>query len=526
MKVKRNNFYVFVFILIILCLTAATTVPAYATFSFSNSSPYYMHKTAFGYQGRALTNQWSIEMNNPRDGPSNPDFLFKKRKIPWRSLEPDEELLQLEAELRQRQLWHRQDIQRWYNITCYSGKYNRAYATEKLKIAIEADRIEEMRYFEDPFRPLGPEVLLQQGELHLLNQVVDGVAWKVPRNAPLRGTLVVGPQGSGKSRFIVWLCKQLIDAHPPVKLLVIDPKGGLVPFASSLGALVVDISEVSLDLSPPSNITYSAWFREILPFIASQCSLIQSTELVLEAGNITLGLRDKFIEKTGKKTEVCLKDIYTCLSAVRDTGRGRRSGYLEAAQTALSRVINSTENLLACRRGVPISELFNYNVIIRCSSLTDELAFKVFITYLLYWKFAASREKKETNLLNNLVVIDDAQRAVAAKSGELGEASPTTPLSHVLSVLRSSGCGLLIATQLPSQIDPGVIALSNLIIAVGSIHDASGQQVLGNVMSLTTEQRKALVKLGCREAVGFYGAGAYRRPVHGWVSKVPDPEGV
>ena len=81
------------------------------------------------------------------------------------------------------------------------------------------------------------------------------------------------------------------------------------------------------------------------------------------------------------------------------------------------------------------------------------------------------------------------------------------------------------ATQLPSHVDPGVIALSNLIVAIGGIHDVTGQQVLGNIMSLTTEQRKALVRLGCREAVGFYGAGAYRRPVRGTVPDVSDPEG-
>jgi len=236
-------------------------------------------------------------------------------------------------------------------------------------------------------------------------------------------------------------------------------------------------------------------------------------------------LRNKFIEKTGKNTELCLKDIYTCLSAVRDTERGRRAGYREAAETALLRILNASRNLFACRRGVPISELFNRNIIITCGSLTDELACKLFVTYLLYWKFADSRDKPETNTLQNLVIIDDAQRFLSTRSGEPGTSTCTTPLSHVLSVLRSSGCGLLVATQLPAQIDPGVIALSNLIIAIGGIHDVEGQQVLGNIMSLTAEQRKALVRLGCREAVGFYGAGAYRWPVHGWVPTVPNPEG-
>lgn len=528
-KPRPDNKYPdsFMFLAIFLAIACITSVFASAKPAVTSAiSPSFSTSTSFSCSDNInQASIWSIKMNNIRDGPSDSKFLFDERKIRFPSLEPDETLLRLEVELRRRQLWHRKDIQRWYRVASCRGKYNRAYAIEKLKIAIEADRIEEMRHWDDPFRPLGPEVLLRQGELHLLDQVVDGMAWKVSRDALLRGTLVAGPQGSGKTRFIVSVGHQLVDARPSVNLTTIDPKGGVVPYAHYLKSDVVDISEISLDVSQAGKKPYSQWLREILPFIASQCSLIQSTALVLEAGNIALELRNKFIEKTGKNTELCLKDIYTCLSAVRDTDRGRRNQYLQAAQTALSRILNASGNLFACRRGIPISELFNRNIIITCSSLTDELACKLFVTYLLYWKFADSRDRPETNTLQNLFIIDDAQRFLSVRMGESGTYTPTTPLTHVLSVLRSSGCGLLVATQLPAQIDPGVISLSTLIVAIGGIHDVEGQQVIGNVMSLSAEQRKALVRLGCREAVGFCGAGAYRRPVHGWVPEVPDPEG-
>lgn len=45
-------------------------------------------------------------------------------------------------------------------------------------------------------------------------------------------------------------------------------------------------------------------------------------------------------------------------------------------------------------------------------------------------------------------------------------------------------------------------------------------------MSLSTEQRQALVSLRCREALGFYSGGAYRHPVHGWTLPVPEPGAV
>jgi hypothetical protein len=292
MKLKhRILFNVFAICLIALLTTSSFVLAETPAKRPAPPLPYLTQEIwSYTNDKSPYSNMERAEMNHQRDSPQEPKFLFGNRKIRFPSIEPDEELLHLEAELRQRQLLHRKDIQNWYRIASYVKGYNRAYAIEKLRIAIEADRIEDMRHFEDPFRPLGPEVLLRQGDLHLLDQVVDGVGWMVPRDALVRGTFTAGPQGAGKTRFIVWICQQLAKADPPTPFLIIDPKAALSPYAKYLNAVVVDISEISLDLSPPGNMTYYKWLIEYLPYLAADLGLIQSTDLLLDAGRIALGV--------------------------------------------------------------------------------------------------------------------------------------------------------------------------------------------------------------------------------------------
>jgi len=61
----------------------------------------------------------------------------------------------------------------------------------------------------DPFRPYGPEALLKQGDLHLMDQM-DGVPYMIDHNKLLTGVLIIGPQGSGKSRFIRHLIQEFL----------------------------------------------------------------------------------------------------------------------------------------------------------------------------------------------------------------------------------------------------------------------------------------------------------------------------
>ena len=106
-------------------------------------------------------------------------------------------------------------------------------------------------------------------------------------------------------------------------------------------------------------------------------------------------------------------------------------------------------DMFRCRRGLPLAELFSHNVILNLRHLTDEMSCRWLAQFLLQWKFQEAENKPATDRLETLIVIDDASRFVSAGSWPFDKSSGPTPLTHVLSVLRSSGMGLCVVTQLP-----------------------------------------------------------------------------
>ncbi len=64
----------------------------------------------------------------------------------------------------------------------------------------------------DAFRPYGPETYLKQGSLHLMDQM-DQVPFLIDPDKLVTGLLIIGPQGSGKSRLIRHLITELMRIY-------------------------------------------------------------------------------------------------------------------------------------------------------------------------------------------------------------------------------------------------------------------------------------------------------------------------
>ncbi|MFO8015115.1 MAG: hypothetical protein R6X20_17655 [Phycisphaerae bacterium] len=460
----------------------------------------------------------------------HPNPFRSERRFPnqgrprYRRLEADPELLELEEQLRAGNLLEDPEVQRWMRIASFGTHAGRSRNIERLRALLQAQTVEAMRA-PDAFRPYGPASLLAQGDLHLLDQM-DGVPWLVSTDALLTGTVVAGAQGGGKTRLIVSLLRQLTQVRPPRRFTVIDPKGQLAPYAPYLDAVALDARQVAFDLAPPPGTDYETWLSVLMPQLGGVCGLIQGIELCGEAAEIALGQLRSYRRHTGQDAELCLHDIYNALPLVPDIRRGRREGYFQAAHTGTGRMVRGAGGMFSCRKGLPLQDLFEHNVILSCPHLTDPLSCRWLAQHLLCWKYQGARDKPETNRLDTLLVIDDAQRFLVAPGWQSDASREPTPLAHVLAVLRSSGSGVLTASQLPARLDPNVPALSSLILTVGGIHGYRNQRAVADQMGLNRNQQEALGRLQTREAVGFYARGAYREPVHGWVPQVPDPQGI
>ena len=125
-----------------------------------------------------------------------------------------QELKALEKELRAKALIFRSDVKvllKTANSTFSQAIYNSV--TNRLRLILELHETECLRE-PDEFRPYGPEQLLSQGDLHLMDQM-DNVPFLIDPNKLLTGLLILGPQGSGKSRMISHLCNEFLRVNKP-----------------------------------------------------------------------------------------------------------------------------------------------------------------------------------------------------------------------------------------------------------------------------------------------------------------------
>ncbi len=282
------------------------------------------------------------------------------------------------------------------------------------------------------------------------------------------------------------------------------------------------MGSLSFALSPPAGTDEDDFVLEFVPPLCDTAGLVYGVEVTTEATLIALAQLDNYRKHTGRDSALCLQDIYAALPLVKGTSSGRRQGYREAAQTALRRILGE-KSLFACRRGISMEELFSRNTILGGRSLTDDMQCRALALFMLYWQFQRYRHEPETNRLRHLIICDDATRFFGTAGDQFGAASRTSPLAHILALLRSTGVGLAVATQLPALLDPSLLALSRKMIAVGPTSGSQHLKVVSDFMHLDDEQAKAVTRLSTREAVGFAPGTAYREPVHGWVPWVDDP---
>ncbi|AQQ71400.1 Type IV secretory pathway, VirB4 component [Limihaloglobus sulfuriphilus] len=363
----------------------------------------------------------------------------------------------------------------------------------------------------DSFRPYGPEVLLNQGDLHLLDQM-DGVKFSIDPDKLLTGALVLGPQGMGKSRLITSICKQLSIIRPDIKVLILDPKNG---FSSLSVFRHLDLGKMSFDLSSPLGVEQDNYITEFMPILANITSVIFGVDFFNRAVDDSLSQ----LRGYGGDTTLCLKDIYESLAKFKPKSF-RTQGYLDAAKFGLSQLLGPS-NIFSCRKGLSLDWLFGENTVINARCLTGEVECKGLLNYLLFWLYQKYRNVSETKVIKHLLIIDDSTRFVGVPNTFHSE-KRTSPLGHILAVLRSAGVAVMFATQIPSQIDPAVLALSRNMFVVGNINGENNLRVLQSYMSLTPEQKSSILRFQKRESLAFISGSAWSRPVHGWVPFVPD----
>jgi hypothetical protein len=424
-----------------------------------------------------------------------------------------QEYLDIENQLLGKKLIHEPVVQKLLGIA--DRTFNkRAYelAVSHLNLILKFNNTNERR-MPDEFRPHCPEALSKAGTLHLINQM-DGLPIFIDHNKFVTGLGIFGPQGSGKSCEIIELCSKIRQIDPNIRIILIDPKGA---FSNLTSFLHIALAQTSFDLMPPSNVSLENFVYELMPILAQTTGLIYGLEPLNQAADIAIHQRQQYIQMTNTEPRICLKDIRESLNLLKISGF-RKIGYHDAAATALSLILGK-QNLFSCRKGVSLEWMFNQNVVVDARCVTDNMQCRFFITYLLYWLYQQSRYNPETNKIKRIVIVDDASRFVGTIGNLFDTNSKTSPLGHILAVLRSTGVCLIFATQLPGQVDPAVLSLTRNALVIGNINGQDNLGVIQGMMSLTDEQKAAITRFKTRETLAFI-SGSDWPLIHGWTPKV------
>ncbi len=424
------------------------------------------------------------------------------------------ELEVIREEFRAEAILFRSDVQgllKTANATFSQAIYDSV--TTRLRLILKLHK-KECLMKPDEFRPYGPEQLLSQGDMHVMVQM-DEVPFKIDPLKLVTGVTILGPQGSGKSRFITHLINEF-SRTTTAKITVIDPKSG---FANLPNFRHRDLGKTSLDLMSPPNANQNNFIYEFMPILANVCSLIYGLDFLNQAVDIALSQLQQYAEQTSKETSLCLKDIYEALLTIK-VKNFRQIGYLDAAKTALSLILGK-QNLFTCRMGLSFENLFSQNTVINARSLTNEMQCKVLINFMLYWLYQQAKDLPETKEIKHIIIVDDATRFVGV-ANQYDANKRTSPLGHILAVLRSAGICVIFATQIPSQIDPAVLSLSRNMIVVGNINGEENLRVIQSFMSLTPAQKNSVLRFQTREILVFVSGSSWPYPVHGWAPFVED----
>jgi len=428
--------------------------------------------------------------------------------------EPLERLIEIEAKLRSIGLIYHPRVKKLLK-NAYRCKNPCIFDAIlfRLELALKNHWLLTMRT-PDAFRPYCPEVLSKAGDLHVVDQT-DGVKIFDDHNKLVTGLGILGPQGGGKSCYILHLCEQIRKIDPNIIITIMDPKkglGGLNGFTS------LNLADLSFDLTPPSNVKQGCFIRDLTPILSSTGGLIFGLDILEQAVEIALQWRQRYLQVTGIDPGLCLEDIRQALLTIKVSGF-RQTGYRDAALTALSLILGQ-RNVFSCRKGVDLHWLFGRNVVLNASSLTDDLQCRFLITFFLFWLFQKVRSGTQTNKLRHIIIVDDASRFVGMNVTQFDGPGRTSPLGHLLAILRSSGVCFCFASQLPAQIEPAVLSLTRNVIVIGNISGEEHLRVIKNAMSLNEEQKNTITRFRSRETLLFLQNSNWPYPIHGWTPEV------
>ncbi|MCK6481013.1 MAG: hypothetical protein L6R43_12990 [Planctomycetes bacterium] len=330
----------------------------------------------------------------------------------------------------------------------------------------------------------------------LLVRPAGDVPLRIPAAAlsPVSG--IVGVQGMGKSVFLGWLVRQLVEADCTV--VAAEPLGdGLTRLAARLGparATVLRLQDIPVSFLEPE-------FGE-LPEMA--LARVVEAYRALYAGSGTESVFRQAFESTTRARQMSGEDAGVALEDLRHLIRnaprkrfGQAASYLDSAQRVIETPATELRTAYRTRRGIPVCELLRPGLLVIDGTGVSDGALAFFARA---WdgKVAAHlvgcplHQPPRPGFGRVYTVLDEAH--IHLKSTPATKAGPAVEdwWSKQLRESRHRGQVLLLADQAMEGWGPGLIAGLGLFLALRT-QDARTRSVVGGLLSLPLDARDRLV---------------------------------
>ncbi|MEP0826733.1 MAG: DUF87 domain-containing protein [Nitrososphaera sp.] len=334
-----------------------------------------------------------------------------------------------------------------------------------------------------------------------IGTVTGGYAFNFPVNYLEGHTMICGQTGTGKSRFAMNLAVKM--ENQKLRLLVIDVEGewkGIIPFLKDK----TEYYDVGRNL-------------RVNPFDLKDPGLIR--ELMRET--VFKGIEKEYVDLSAQMNFVLQdaiaesQNMEELVSKIKSYSKQKLTG-LDKTKTALLVRLDPfmrspLKEIFFCKKSNPdLEKLADRNVVIDLHSLDARVAYGnelrlIYNTITTYY-LRSMLAREPTSVVSNLFVADEAQLLVPRILQKI-VVTESWPATEFATRLRKRGCGLVLITQSPSNIEKDIFKNTATKIAfrlqsqedIKLIADSAGFSDITEYEFLAEN----LVNLGRKQAIVF-----------------------
>ena len=352
---------------------------------------------------------------------------------------------------------------------------------EKLQEQLTKLQRQKLDYLQHPFHPIDLQGADKSVEL---GKTENGQPYRIPLNQLTKHSLTVGETGAGKTNLNYLILEQLERQDIPFWVFDVDPEyHQLLNDDRFEDVLVIPWRHLKINpLYPPEGIRPSRWIQEFADLFGESQALISSRNLVYRVLNDCYQTQ-RINPDPQKVPDLNILEQHIAEYNPRDHVE---RGYHSRVRDRLETINEATGPLFDCRRGIPLKELVNRNVVFQFDGLMDD-AQRLAMETLLYKLHLYRHQQPVTDQLRHVTIVDEAYQMFPEEKEDNKKGQPR--INVILKRTRKRGNGILAADQEATKLMDSLLANTSTKILLPSTDEQQFETVSRSI-GLNSEQKQ------------------------------------